>query len=304
MGGAGDTDRVAQAYLDHRHYLVDLAFRMLGDIGSAEDVVQEAYSRLMRTDLDDIEDERGWLIVVTSRLCLDQIRSARSRRERAHDASEIEYVTPVPPGTGAETESADPADRVTFDDSVRLALLVMLERLSPPERVVFVLHDIFRMPFDEIAATVGRPVATCRQLARRARQKIAAGQDAGRFDIASAEHRLVTEKFIAACASGHLDGLLEVLAPDAWGEIDLGPDAESRPVTVGAEQVARNLLRFWGPPATLVSLPVGGQPALLGFFGRELAGVLELIMRGEHIQAVHVIGDPHKLAFLRTQLPS
>src|SRR5215472_17622317 len=110
---------------------------MLGDIGSAEDVVQEAYSRLMRTDLDDIEDERGWLIVVTSRLCLDQIRSAHSRRERAHDASEIEYVTPVPPGTGPGTGSADPADRVTFDDSVRLALLVMLERLSPPERVVF-----------------------------------------------------------------------------------------------------------------------------------------------------------------------
>ena len=157
MGGAAGSGRMAQAYLDHRHYLVDLAFRMLGDIGSAEDVVQEAYTRLLRTDLDDIEDERGWLIVVTSRLCLDQIRSARSRRERAHDASEIEFVTAGPPGTGAETGLADPADRVTFDDSVRLALLVMLERLSAAERVVFVLHDIFRMPFDEIAGTVGRP---------------------------------------------------------------------------------------------------------------------------------------------------
>lgn len=301
-GPAEDTDRVAQAYLDHRHYLLDLAFRMLGDIGSAEDVVQEAYSRLMRADIEDIEDERGWLIVVTSRLCLDQIRSAHSRRERAHDASEIEYVAPVGPAATRESVSADPADRVTFDDSVRLALLVMLERLSPPERVVFVLHDIFRMPFEEIAASVGRPVAYCRQLARRARQKIASQQDPARFDIASTEHRLVTEKFIAACASGNLDGLLEVLAPDAWGEIDLGPDAEPLPVTVGAQQVARNLLRFWGRPATLVSLPVCGRPALLAFRGHELAAVLEFIMHGELIQAVHVIGDPHKLAFLRTQL--
>src|SRR5215469_4440766 len=145
-----DAGKVAQAFLDHRAYLVDLAFRMLGDIGSAEDVVQEAFSRLIRADLDEIEDERGWLIVVTSRLCLDQIRSAHSRRERAHDASEIEYVAPAEPA-GDRPEPADPADRVTFDDSVRLALLVMLERLSPAERVVFVLHDIFQMPFDEVA---------------------------------------------------------------------------------------------------------------------------------------------------------
>ena len=303
MHAGRDGEKVSQAYLAHRPYLVDLAFRMLGDIGAAEDVVQDAFSRLMRADLSEIEDERGWLIVVTSRLCLDQIKSAHSRRERAHDSSEIEFVAPVQAADAGRPPLADPADRVTFDDSVRLALLVMLERLSAAERVVFVLHDIFQMPFDEVAESVGRPVPTCRQLARRARHKVAAGQQAARFDIASAEHRLVTEKFIAACASGDLNGLLEVLAPDAWGEVDLGPDAVRHPpVTVGAEQVARNLLLFWGRPATLVSLPVGGQPALLGFVGRELAGVLTLIMRGEVIQAVHVIGDPRKLAFLRAQL--
>jgi RNA polymerase sigma-70 factor (ECF subfamily) len=302
MDGGEVAGKITQAYLAHRPYLVDLAFRMLGDIGLAEDVVQDAFSRLMQADLADIEDERGWLIVVTSRLCLDQIKSARSRRERAHDAGEIEFVAPA----GALDRGgplADPADRVTFDDSVRLALLVVLERLSPAERVVFVLHDIFGMPFDEIAESVGRPVPTCRQLARRARQRIAAGQEAARFDIASAEHRLVTDKFIAACASGELTGLLEVLAPDAWGDVDLGPDASRHPpVVVGAEHVARNLLHYWGQPATLVSLPVGGQPALLGFFGRELAGVLALTVRGDVIQAVHVISDPRKLAFLRIQL--
>lgn len=296
MRGEHDDGRISQAYQDHRPYLVDLAFRILGDIGAAEDIVQDAFTRLMRANVREIEDERGWLIVVTSRLCLDQIRSARSRRERAHDASEIEFVAPPQPGL------ADPADRVTFDDGVRLALLVVLQQLSPAERVVFVLHDIFQMPFDIVAETVGRSAPACRQLASRARQKIAAGPGSARFDIASAKHRLVTEKFIAACSNGDLSGLLDVLAPDAWGDVDLGPAAARFGVVVGAENVARNLLRFWGQGATLVSHPVAGQPAVLAFTGRELAGVLVFTMRGELIQAVHVIGDPRKLDFLSSQL--
>jgi RNA polymerase sigma-70 factor (ECF subfamily) len=296
MRGEQDGGKISQVYQDHRPYLVDLAFRMLGDIGAAEDIVQDAFTRLMAAKLGEIEDERGWLIVVTSRLCLDQIKSARSRRERAHDASEIEFV--APPQSGL----ADPADRVTFDDGVRLALLVVLQQLSPAERVVFVLHDIFRMPFDTVAETVGRSTGACRQLASRARQKIAAGPGSARFDIASAEHRQVTEKFIAACSNGDLSGLLEVLAPDAWGDVDLGPAAARFDVVVGAENIARNLLRFWGQGATLVSHPVAGQPAVLAFTGRELAGVLVFTMRGELIQAVHVIGDPRKLDFVSSQL--
>jgi RNA polymerase sigma-70 factor, ECF subfamily len=294
-------EQVIQAWNEHRPYLLDLAFRMLGDIGAAEDVVQDAFSRLLRARPGEIEDERGWLIVVTSRLCLDQIRSARSRRERPHDASEIEFVAgdQPPAGPGAP---ADPADRVTLDDSVRLALLVMLQRLSPAERVVFVLHDIFSVPFESIAQTVGRPAPTCRQLARRARRKIEDGQGGVSFDVGAAEHRQVTEKFIAACASGDLDGLLEVLAPDAWGDFDGGPDARDLGVSHGAAQVARRLLYFWGPPATLVTHPVAGQPALLGFTGRELSGVLVFSMHNNLIQAVHVIGDPRKLRFLSSQL--
>jgi RNA polymerase sigma-70 factor (ECF subfamily) len=297
MRGEQDGGKISQAYQDHRPYLIDLAFRMLGDIGAAEDIVQDAFTRLMAAKSGEIEDERGWLIVVTSRLCLDQIKSARSRRERAHDASEIEFV--APPQTGL----ADPADRVTFDDGVRLALLVVLQQFSPAERVVFVLHDIFQVPFDTVAETVGRSAPACRQLASRARQKIAAGSGGARFGIASAEHRLVTEKFIAACSNGDLSGLLEVLAPDAWGDVDLGPEVtEFSGVFKGAKRVASNLLRFWGQGATLVSLPVAGQPAVLAFTGRELAGVLVFTMRGELIQAVHVIGDPRKLDFLSSQL--
>jgi RNA polymerase sigma-70 factor, ECF subfamily len=295
MGGDHDAAKITEAYRLHRPYLVDLAFRMLGDIGAAEDVVQDAFARLLRVDAGAIEDERGWLIVVTSRLCLDQLRSARSRRENTHDASEIEFI--APPAAG------DPADRVTLDDSVAVALLVMLQRLSPAERVVFVLHDIFQMPFQAVAETIGRAAPACRQLAVRARQKIAAGTGSASFGVTSAQHRLVTDRFIAACATGDLDRLLAVLAPDAWGGVDLGPDAGRVPATVtGADRVARNLLRFWGPGATLVSVQSAGPPVVLGFHGRTLSGILVLTMRGPAIASVQVIGDPRKLAFLRAQL--
>ena len=298
MPGKPQDATISQAYREHRPYLVNLAFRMLGDLGAAEDVVQDAFARLLLAGPGEIADERGWLIVVTSRLALDQIRSARSRRERAHDPGEIEFSAPR-----AQPALADPADRITFDDSVRLALLVMMQKLSPAERVVLVLHDVFRMPFGTIAQTVGRTTASCRQLAKRARQKVADGRPGARFDVESAEHRLVTDKFIAACAGGDLDGLLAVLAPDAWGDVDFGPAAtEARSVIIGAENVAANLLRFWGPGSTLVSHPAGGQPALLGFHGRTLAALLVLRMRGEQVQAVHVIADPAQIGFLGRHL--
>jgi RNA polymerase sigma-70 factor, ECF subfamily len=301
-------EQVIQAWNEHRPYLVDLAFRMLGDIGAAEDAVQDAFARLLRTRPGEIEDARGWLIVVTSRLCLDLIRSARARRERSHDASEIEFVAGSQPPAGPQ---GDPADRVTLDDNVRLALLVVLQRLSAAERVVFVLHDIFGVPFDSVAETVGRPAATCRQLARRARQKIEASPGGASLDVGASEHRQVTEKFIAACATGDLGGLLEVLAPDAWGDFDAGPgDPRTIGVTHGAVHMARRLLHFWGPPATLVSYPAAGQPVLLGFTGRELSGILVFTMRDDmgpgsrpsKIQSIHVIGDPRKLSFLSSQL--
>src|SRR5262249_41932820 len=138
-------------------------------------------------------------------------------------ASEIEFVSGGKPTVGSKS-TIDPADRITLDDDVQLALLVVLQRLSPAERVVFVLHDVFGVPFDSVAETIGRPAATCRQLARRARQKIDDSQRGTNLDVAAVEHRLVTEKFIAACASGDLDGLLAVLAPDAWGDFEAGPD--------------------------------------------------------------------------------
>src|SRR5438067_8997344 len=185
-------DHFAEAWRAYRAYLVDLAFRMLGDAGQAEDIVQEAFIRLARTKPGDVEDPRGWLTVVTSRLCLDQIRSARSRREHPDDTALRDSTTPL-----AQPPAVDPADRVTLDDEVRLALLVILQRLSPPERVAFILHDVFQTPFDTIAETLGRPVGTCRQLARRARQKIA-NVPFPPNKVALQEHQLVTERFIIA----------------------------------------------------------------------------------------------------------
>jgi RNA polymerase sigma-70 factor (ECF subfamily) len=294
-------EQVIRSWNEHRPYLIDLAFRMLGDIGAAEDVVQDAFARLLRAPRGEIEDSRGWLIVVTSRLCLDQVRSARSRRERPHDASEIEFVPSGRPPVGQQP-AADPADRVTLDDDIQLALLVVLQRLGPAERVVFVLHDIFGVPFDSVAQILGRPTATCRQLARRARQKVQDSQTGATVDVGAAEHRQVTEKFIAACASGDLDGLLAVLAPGAWGDFDAGPDGKPVGVIHGALRVARHLLHYWGPGTTLVTHPLAGQPALLGFTSRELSGVLVFTMAGGRIQAVHVIGDPRKLSAIGSQL--
>jgi RNA polymerase sigma-70 factor, ECF subfamily len=307
MGGNDRTAKITKAYREHRPYLVDLAFRMLGDIGEAEDTVQDAFARLLKADVGEIEDERGWLIVVTSRLCLDRIKSARSRRESTSDPSGLELTgAGGSGGLGAAASSglADPADRVTLDDSVSLALLVVLQRLTPAERVVFVLHDMFQLPFPAIAQTVGRTQAACRQLAKRARDKIAAAQiqPGARFDVSAAEHRAVTDRFIAACAGGDLDGLLAVLAPDAWGEVDRGPGVPAIPVTRGAAEVAGNLLRFWGPPAVLVSQPVGAQPALLAFVDGQLSAVLVLVMRGDLVEALQVIADPRKLSLLRREL--
>ena len=168
-------DEIGGAWSAHRPYLIDLAFRMLGDIGAAEDVVQEAFFRLVQTPVGTVNDARGWLIVVTSRLCLDHIKSAPWRRERPADMTVRDY-------RDADTSSVDPADRVTLDDDVRLALLVVLECLTPAERVAYVLHDVFQLPFDVIAQTVGRPSTACRQLASRARRKVRESRDTGPAD--------------------------------------------------------------------------------------------------------------------------
>ncbi|OMC28483.1 RNA polymerase sigma factor SigI [Mycobacterium colombiense] len=274
------SDQVSEAWRRHRPYLVNLAYQMLGDIGEAEDIAQEAFLRLSRADISEIEDTRGWLTVVASRLCLDQVRSARARYERPGDIED----PPAP-------RRVDPADRVTLDDEIRTALLEVLRRLSPGERVAFVLHDVFGVPFESISQTVGRPVGTCRQLARRARSKFEAAQPK-LADVAPAEHQLVTEKFIAACANGDLQALAAVLDPTVWGVGTILADPAPPPqINHGPDAVATNLLRYLWPDVTLVSGPVGG-PVLLAFSKRRLFAVIVLTIRESRVMKIEAIADP------------
>src|ERR1700682_4846433 len=159
----------AEAWHQHKSYLINVAYRLLGSGSEAEDMVQEAFARLLRADVDDSADLRGWLVVVVTRLCLDQLRSARARHEVDAGPSFPEPLAHLA-GSGA-----DPADIVTLDESVRMALLIVLERLTPAERVVFVLHDVFEYSFEEVATMGGRTPAACRQLASRARRRLRAG---------------------------------------------------------------------------------------------------------------------------------
>ena len=144
-------ERVSEAWRSNHAYLTNLAFGILGDLGAAEDAVQEAFTRLVAADIEGIEDDRGWLTVVTSRICFDKVRSAPRRRKFGYQDTALETISnpPLSPGAG------NPLDRITLDDEVRLALLVMLQRLSPAERVVFVLHDVFQVPFDSVARNCG-----------------------------------------------------------------------------------------------------------------------------------------------------
>ena len=267
---------VEAAWRSHRPYLVNLAYQMLGDVGEAEDVAQEAFLRLSRAS--QVDDVRAWLTVVAGRLCLDQMRSARARHEQPDEAGALDV---------APAREADPADRVTLDDEVRTALLEVLQRLSPGERVAFVLHDVFQLPFEEIAETVGRPVGTCRQLARRARAKFADSSPRP-SDVTDVEHRIVTERFITACANGDLQALAAVLDPTVWGVATFvggGPQQ----INHGRDAVAPNLLRFLGHGLTLVTGPAG---EVLGFAGRSLAVVLVLTVRGDLVLKIEATVDP------------
>lgn len=281
-----DSPSVEAAWRSHRPYLVNLAYQMLGDVGDAEDVAQEAFLRLARTDVTQIDDIRGWLTVVAGRLCLDQVRSARVRHERPDEAGSVDEM---------RSRDPDPADRVTLDDEVRDAMLEVLRRLSPGERVAFVLHDVFQIPFEEIAETVGRPVGTCRQLARRARVKFTSTSPR-LTDVADAEHQLVADRFITACANGDLEALTAVLDPTVWGVgTILGEGAPPPQVNHGPDDVGRNLLRYLGHGATLVSGPVG-QPVLLAFTDRRLFAVIVLTVRNNLILKIEATVDPSAAA--------
>jgi RNA polymerase sigma-70 factor (ECF subfamily) len=223
---------IAERFTQSRPRLLRLAYSELGDLGEAEDVVQEAWLRLERTDAEAIENLEGWLTTVVARLALDRLRSARVRRET--------YVGPWLPEPFV---SEDPADRVTLDESVSYALLTVLEQLSPAERTAFLLHDVFEVPFGEVADVVGRTPEAVRQLASRARRHVKSERP--RFAASRDEHDRAVRAFAEAVAEGDLEGLVAVLDPDVIWTSDGGgiATAARRPLHGGA-RVARAWAAF------------------------------------------------------------
>ena len=233
----------AERFAQARPRLLRLAYSELGDVGEAEDVVQEAWLRLERADAEAIENLDGWLTTVVARLALDRLRSARARRET--------YVGPWLP---EPLVSDDPADRVTLDESVSYALLTVLEQLSPAERTAFVLHDVFDVPFGDVAEVVGRTPEAVRQLASRARRHVR--RERPRFAASRDEHERAVRAFARAVAEGDLEGLVAVLDPDVVWTSDGGGRARrpgARPRACGRprrppRRTARRTRRAAGTP--------------------------------------------------------
>ncbi|MFS8204367.1 RNA polymerase sigma factor SigJ (plasmid) [Streptomyces sp. CWNU-52B] len=254
-----------------RRRLLDLGYRMLGSVQDAEDVVQETYARwyaLSEAEQEAIRTPLAWLTRVASRICLDQLASARVRRERYTG----EWLPePVRDGSTAWTSTGgegveaggDPADRITLDESVSMGMLVVLDSVTPAERVAFVLHDVFGVPFAEIAETVGRSPAACRQLASSARRRLAERRPVGGT---TTEHRRVVSAFLDACGTGDLDALVALLDPAVEARSDGGGRVRAalRPV-LGPDKVARFLLGLLRkePELEIVADDVNGSPGVI-----------------------------------------
>jgi RNA polymerase sigma-70 factor (ECF subfamily) len=275
-----------------RDRLIGIAYGIIGDLGEAEDVVQEAWLRLFHSGAD-IEDVTGWLVVTTSRLALDVVRSARRRRE-----SYVGPWLPEPLVTHADPR-ADPAERTTLADTISMAMLVVLESLSPAERTAFVLHEVFGLALTEVAHVVGRTPAAARQLATRARKHIQ--QRSPRFDADPVRQREVADAFTAACEGADLAGLLTLLDPDVVLRNDGGGVVRTarRPL-VGADKVARYLVGIKRKePFQLRPVRVNGWDGLLMYRKGCVYSAIALSVGDGRITAVDIVTQPDKLARTR-----
>jgi RNA polymerase sigma factor (sigma-70 family) len=289
-------DWLAQRFEEYRTHLRAVAYRMLGSISEAEDALQEAWLRLSRSDTSGIENPGGWLTTVVARVCLDMLRSRRARRERPL----VEHVgvplcARVPQPIASREDGADPEHEALLADSVGLALLVVLEKLSPAERLAFVLHDMFSVPFEEIAPIVGRSLSAARQLASRARRRVQEATPVPDADLA--RQRGVVEAFLAAARDGDFDTLVAVRDPDVVLRADLSAvhAVGSREVRGGpavARRAAKGRARAARP--ALVNRAVGVVVAPRG----RLLMVLGFMIRGQKIVEIDAIADPARLSRL------
>ncbi|MCG8970117.1 MULTISPECIES: RNA polymerase sigma factor SigJ [Streptomyces] len=291
------TDTSTDVFEEHRPVLLGVAYRMLGRLADAEDVVQEAWLRWSRADRTDVREPRGYLVRVTTRLAVDRLRQIKSRGET--------YVgpwLPEPYVTDFGDVVPDTAERAVLADSVSLAVLVVLESLSPLERAVFVLREAFGYPYAEIAAVLEREESAVRQLAARARKHV--DERRPRYDVDPAQRRDLTERFLAAAAEGDLEGLMAMLAPGVRLVGDSGGKSRA-PLRVleTADKVGRFLIgaaRKNAPDATVRFLEVNGGPAALVLAAGKPDFVLQLDIADGRVQSVYVVRNPDKLRSLPT----
>ncbi|MEV5640369.1 RNA polymerase sigma factor SigJ [Streptomyces flaveolus] len=291
------TDASTDVFEEHRPVLLGVAYRMLGRLADAEDVVQEAWLRWSRADRTDVREPRGYLVRVTTRLAVDRLRRITSRGET--------YVgpwLPEPYVTDFGDVVPDTAERAVLADSVSLAVLVVLESLSPLERAVFVLREAFGYPYAEIAAVLEREESAVRQLAARARKHV--DERRPRYDVDPAQRRDLTERFLAAAAEGDLEGLMAMLAPGVRLVGDSGGKSKA-PLRVleTADKVGRFLVgaaRKNAPDTTVRFLEVNGGPAALVLAAGKPDFVLQLDIADGRVQSVYVVRNPDKLRSLPT----
>jgi RNA polymerase sigma-70 factor (ECF subfamily) len=289
------------AVVGERRALTSLAYRLLGSLADAEDVVQETYLRWYRLSAAQraqIVSPGAWLTTVASRICLDVLGSARARRERYVG----EWIPEPVPGDGTPLGGPvagppdDPADRVTLDESITMAFLVVLDSMTPAERVALILHDVFGYRFADVAGIVGRSEAACRQLATSARRRIRAAQPAAAPD--DAVRQRVVRDFRRAWEAQDIDALLGLLDPDATVVVDGGGlvTAARHPIH-GGDRIVRYLMRFVGPGprTTLLERAVNGRPGLVARRGDELVVVAAIEVTGDRVSRIWAVRNPEKL---------
>jgi RNA polymerase sigma-70 factor (ECF subfamily) len=284
-----ERDYLAERFEEHRTHLRSVAYRMLGSLNEVEDAVQEAWLRLSRTDATGIDNLGGWLTTVVARVCLDMLRSRQSRREEPFTPD-----APEPVATG--TRGSSPEQEALLADSVGLALLVVLDRLTPAERLAFVLHDMFAVPFEEIGPIVGRSAEAARQLASRARRRVRGGAAPPDPDLV--RQREVVDAFLAALRGGDFEGLLAVLDPDLVVRADMAVTSGAPSEVRGAAVWAKGAVAF-GHMARLVrpALVNGAIGVVMAPRGR-LSRALTFKIANGKITEIEVIGDPARLGEL------
>jgi RNA polymerase sigma factor (sigma-70 family) len=287
-----DRDLLAERFERERPQLRRIAYRMLGTLDEADDAVQEAWIRLSRTDDSAVDNLGAWLTTVVSRVSLDMLRSRRSRREEFVGSWMPEPIVAI---DGAPT----PEDEALIADGVGLALYIVLETLAPAERLAFVLHDMFAMPFDEVAPIVGRSPEAARQLASRARRRVQGAKPEP--DVELAEQKRVVDAFLAAAREGDFDALLEMLDPEVTLRVDAGPDSPlAREPIVGAEAVLAEA-RQWNAfaPYSRPAIVNGVAGAVIGRPDGTVFSVLAVTVANGRITAIDFVVDPAKLVRVR-----